>query len=53
MKKTTLDRRLFMKGAGAATFMAGAASLPATSAVAQGKGQMQMSMAYDLNEDFN
>lgn len=58
MSKTTLankklDRRLFMKGAGAATFMAGAASIPVTSAVAEGKGQMHMSMAYDLNEEFN
>jgi len=53
MTKTTLDRRLFMKGAGAATFMAGAASIPATSSVAQGLGQVHMSMAYDLNEEFN
>lgn len=53
MTKTTLDRRLFMKGAGAATFMAGAASIPATSSVAAGMGQMHMSTAYDLNEEFN
>ena len=53
MTKSKLDRRLFMKGAGAASFMAGAATLPTTSSVAQGMGQMEMSMAYDLNEEFN
>lgn len=54
MKNTsTLDRRLFIKGAGAATFMAGAASLPAATASAKGMGHMSMSMAYDLNEEFN
>ena len=53
MTKTKLDRRLFMKGAGAASVMAGAATLPSTSSVAQGMGQMHMSMAYDLNEEFN
>jgi cysteine-S-conjugate beta-lyase len=53
MSNSKLDRRLFMKGAGAATFLAGAASIPSTSAVAKGMGQMHMSTAYDLNEDFN
>lgn len=53
MNKTKLERRLFMKGAGAATFMASAVSLPAITASAKGMGQMQMSMAYDLNEEFN
>lgn len=53
MSNSKLDRRLFMKGAGAATFMAGAASLPTTTANAKGMGHMQMSMAYDLNEEFN
>ncbi|MCC3861030.1 MalY/PatB family protein [Pseudemcibacter aquimaris] len=53
MSNSKLDRRLFMKGAGAATFMAGAASLPTTAASARGMGHMSMSMAYDLNEEFN
>ncbi len=53
MTNSKLDRRLFMKGAGAATFMTGAAAIPATSAVAAGRGQMQMSTAYNLDEEFN
>ena len=51
--KTTLDRRFFMKGAGAAALMGGAVSLPATTVVAKGMGQVHMSTAYDLNENFN
>ena len=51
--KTTVDRRFFIKGAGAATFMAGAASIPATTAAAKGMGQAHMSMTYNLNENFN
>ncbi len=52
--KTTIDRRFFMKGAGAATFMASAASIPAISASAGGIGQSSsMSMSYDLDEEYN
>lgn len=53
MTKKTLDRRLFMKGVGAATFLAGAAGVPLASANSKGMGQMHMSTAYDLNEEFN
>jgi len=53
MSNSKLDRRLFMKGAGAAAFLTSAASLPAVSVSAKGMGHMSMSMAYDLNEEFN
>ena len=54
-EKTTLNRRFFMKGAGA-TAMLGSAitsgvAIPAASA--KGMGNISMSMAYDLNEEFN
>ena len=53
MSNSKLDRRLFMKGAGAAVFLTSAASLPAVSVSAKGMGHMSISMAYDLNEEFN
>ena len=55
-EKTTLDRRFFMKGAGATALfgsaMAGGLAVPATTN-AKGMGHTSMSMAYDLNEEFN
>ncbi|MCP5381762.1 MAG: aminotransferase class I/II-fold pyridoxal phosphate-dependent enzyme [Kordiimonadaceae bacterium] len=53
MTNIKLDRRLFMKGVGAAAFVTGAVNLPAASASAKGMGSMGMSMAYDLNEEYN
>ena len=53
--KSTLNRRFFMKGAGATALfgsaMAGGLAVPAASA--KGMGNVSMSMAYDLNEEFN
>ncbi len=53
MTKKTLDRRLFMKGVGAATFLAGAAGVPLAPANSKGMGHASMSMTYNLNEEFN
>lgn len=54
-EKTALNRRFFMKGAGATALLGGAISsgvaIPAANA--KGMGSMSMSMAYDLNEEFN
>ncbi|MBT7583159.1 MAG: hypothetical protein HN572_09360, partial [Kordiimonadaceae bacterium] len=52
-ENTTLNRRFFMKGAGATALLGSAISgLPAT-ASAKGMGNVSMSMAYDLSEEFN
>lgn len=53
MTKNKLDRRFFIKGAGAAALMGGAITLPLNTTSAKGMGHMNMSMAYDLNEEFN
>ncbi len=53
--QTKLNRRFFMKGAGATALLGGAIgglTLPNT-ASAKGMGNVSMSMAYDLNEEFN
>ena len=51
-----LNRRFFMKGAGATALIgsaiSGSAALPSM-ASAKGMGAMGMSMTYDLNEEFN
>ena len=54
--KSKLNRRFFMKGAGATAILGSAISggvvIPAT-ASAKGMGHVSMSMAYDLSEEFN
>ena len=56
MSEKKLDRRFFMKGAGATALfgsaMAGGLAVPAASN-AKGMGHTSTSMAYDLNEEFN
>ena len=52
--KTTLNRRFFMKGAGATALLGSAiGGVSVNSASAKGLGHTSMSMAYDLNEEFN
>ena len=55
-EKTAVSRRFFMKGAGATAMLGSAigagAALPQT-ANAKGMGHMTMSMAYNLDEEFN
>lgn len=55
-EKSKLNRRFFMKGAGASALigsaLGGSVALPQL-ASAKGMGGMGMSMTYDLNEEFN
>lgn len=54
-EKTALNRRFFMKGAGATALLGSAlgGGVAISTANAKGMGHASMSMAYDLNEEFN
>lgn len=56
-ENTKLDRRFFMKGAGATALfgsaLASGTAISTSAANAKGMGHASMSMAYNLNEEFN